>query len=204
MTAKDKKDKSDFGKFDKKASDAAERRIAELEEQVKTLSEERQDYLEKLQRVSADYINYQNRAPKQIADNVAYEKKALIRAILPTLDNLAHAVNSAAEHRADESVVKGIQLVLDHMIDVLRSLGVARIAARGTDFDPSLHEAVMQRTEEDQPDNVVLEEFQSGYTLNNQVIRPAKVIVNKNPQPQPKEPPQEEPDSQEEDPEPPQ
>ena len=185
MTAK--LNKSDKPEKHKQSSDAADRRIAELEEQVKTLTAEKQDLFEKLQRVSADYINYQNRAPRHIADSIAYEKKALIRAVLPTVDNLAHAVASAAEHGADDSVVKGFQLVLDHMLDALKSLGVERIPARGRQFDPNVHEALMQRTDENQPDNIILEEFQSGYTLNNQVIRPAKVIVNKNPklQPQP-------------------
>ena len=189
MTAKHRKDHE--SEPDKPSADTADRRIAELEEQVKTLTAEKQDLFEKLQRVSANYINYQNRAPRQIADDVAYEKKAIVRAIIPTLDNLAHARASAAEHGADESVVKGIQLVLDHMLDALKSLGVDRMVVRGQEFDPSRHQAIMQRTQEDQPDNVVLEEFQSGYTLNGQVIRPAKVIVNKLPQPPAEETPPE-------------
>ncbi|MBE0536649.1 MAG: nucleotide exchange factor GrpE [Phycisphaerae bacterium] len=193
MTAKHRKDHE--AEPERRSSDAADKRIAELEEQVGTLTAEKQDLFEKLQRISADYINYQNRAPRQIAESVAYEKKAIVRSIIPTLDNLAHAVASAAESRgsgADDSVVKGIQLVIDHMLDALKSLGVERIVARGNDFDPSLHEAIMQRTEEDQPDNVVLEEFQNGYTLNGQVIRPAKVVVNKLPE----SPAEDQPDEQ--------
>ena len=147
MTAKHKKDHE--ADTTKHSSDAADRRIAELEEQVKTLTTERQDFFDKLQRVSADYINYQNRAPKQIAENVAYEKKALIRTILPVLDNLSHAAASAAEHGAHEAVVKGIQLVFDHMVNALRSLGAERIIALGSEFDPNFHEAVMQRTDEE-------------------------------------------------------
>lgn len=173
--------------------DAADKKIAELEEQLEAITAEKQDIFEKFQRVSADYINYQKRTPRQIADSVAYEKQAVIRSILPTLDNLAHAVTSAREHNADESVVKGIELVHDHMLDALKVHGVKRIVALGEQFDPALHEAVMQRTEEDKPDNSVLEEYQNGYTLNDQAIRPAKVIVNKLPQ---KEAPEQTPDQQ--------
>ncbi len=175
------------------SGDAADKKIAELEEQLKAITAEKQDMFEKFQRVSADYINYQKRTPRQIADSVAYEKKAVIRSVLPTLDNLVCAITSAREHNADESVVKGIELVHDHMLDALKSHGVKRMVALGEQFDPALHEAVMQRSEEDKPDNCVLEEYQNGYMLNDQVIRPAKVIVNKLPQ---KEAAQQTPDQQ--------
>lgn len=161
--------------------DAADRKIAELEKEVAELTAEKQDIFEKLQRVSADYINYQKRAPKQIADSVAYEKKAVLRSVLATLDNLKLAIGGAKDHGADESVIKGIELVRDNMLDALKAHGVERIVALGQEFDPSLHEAMMQRAEVDQPDNIVLEEFQNGYTLNGQVMRPCKVIVNKLP-----------------------
>ncbi len=175
------------------SGDAADKKIAELEEQLEAITAERQDIFEKFQRVSADYINYQKRTPRQIADSVAYEKQAVIRSILPTLDNLVHAIASAREHNADESVVKGIELVHDHMLDALKVHGVKRIVALGEQFDPTVHEAVVQRTEEDKPDNSVLEEYQNGYTLNDHVIRPAKVIVNKLPR---KEAPEQTPDQQ--------
>lgn len=164
------------------SGDAADRKIAELEEQLKAATTEKQDMFEKFQRVSADYINYQKRTPRQIADSVAYEKKAVIRSVLSTLDNLVHAITSAREHNADESVVKGIELVHDQMLDALKAHGVKRIVALGEQFDPGVHEAVMQQSEEGKPDNSVLQEYQNGYMLNDQVIRPAKVIVNKLPQ----------------------
>ena len=67
----------------------------ELKKQFGELLTEKQVLFEKLQRVSADYINYQKRAPKQIADSVAYEKKAIIRSLLPSLDNFNHALDGA-------------------------------------------------------------------------------------------------------------
>ena len=180
MTSKDsKKSKKNI----KVKGEAADMMIAELEEQLKEVTTEKEEIFEKLQRISADYANYQKRAPRQIADSVAYEKKAIIRSMLPALDNLAHAIAGAKDHNAEESVVKGIELVLDHMLNSLKAHGVERIVALGEEFDPSLHEAMLQRTEEDKPDNIVLEEFQSGYTLNGQVILPSKVIVNKLPGP---------------------
>lgn len=181
MTSKSSKKTKEDKKDIKLKGDAADRKIAELEEQLAEVTAEKEDIFEKLQRVSADYANYQKRAPRQIADSVAYEKKAIIRSMLPALDNLAHAIAAAKDHNAEDSVVKGIELVLDHMLDSLKAHGVERIVALGEEFDPSLHEAMLQRSEEDKPDNIVLEEFLNGYTLNGQVIRPSKVIVNKLP-----------------------
>ena len=181
MTSKSSKKTKEDKKEVKLKGDAADRKIAELEEQLTEVTAEKQDIFEKLLRVSADYANYQKRGPRQIADSVAYEKKAIIRSMLPALDNLAHAIAAAKDHNAEDSVVKGIELVLDHMQDSLKAHGVERIVALGEEFDPSLHEAMLQRSEEDKPDNIVLEEFLNGYTLNGQVIRPSKVIVNKLP-----------------------
>lgn len=165
-----------------------EKEVKKLQEQIETLTREKDELFEKLQRVAADYDNYQKRAPKQIADSVAYEKKAILRSLLPSLDNFAHALASAQNTEADDgsmnqsnSVVKGVQMVFEHMLDALKAHGLEQIQAVGRPFDPNFHEAVHLRAEDDKPDNVVLEEFQTGYTLNGQVVRPSKVIVNRLP-----------------------
>lgn len=171
-----------------------EKEIDELKQQVELLQTEKQQLFEQLQRLSADYMNYQKRAPKQVADSIAYEKKAIFRSLLPSLDNFQHALAGAANAQGEEAmdkVIHGIQLVFDHMVDALKAHGIRRMEAVGEPFDPTLHEAMMQRTEEDKPDFIVLEEFQPGYLLNDQVLRPAKVIVNKNPDMPPREEPTE-------------
>jgi len=131
--------------------------------------------------VAADYANYQKRAPKQIADSVAYEKKAIIKSLLPSLDNFAHALASADNAEAVDGVVKGVRMVFEHMLDALKAHGLEQVESVGQDFDPMVHEAIQLRAEADKPDNVVLEEYQTGYKLNGRVVRPSKVIVNKLP-----------------------
>jgi len=165
----------------KVTKDAGEKDIKKLRQQMEGLSNEKDELFEKLQRVAADYANYQKRAPKQIADSVAYEKKAIIRSLLPSLDNFAHALASADNAEAVDGVVKGVRMVFDHMLDALKGQGLEQIEAVGKDFDPAVHEAVQLRAEADKADNVVLEEFQRGYKLNGQVVRPSKVIVNRVP-----------------------
>lgn len=175
MSSEDKRSKKQGAKK------GAAKEIEKLKKQLEELTQEKGELFEKLQRVSAEFVNFERRSVKQIADSVEYEKKSLIRSLLPSLDNFEHALAGAANAESVEKVVEGVQLTFDHMLDALKSHGVEKIAAADQQFDPSMHEALMQRTEEDKEDNIVLEEFQSGYTINGQVIRPAKVIVNKIP-----------------------
>jgi molecular chaperone GrpE len=180
MKSKDSKKSKKEGGGDEKVK-VSEKEMKKLQQQIDELTREKDELFDKLQRVSADYANYQKRAPKQIADSVAYEKKAVIRSLLPALDNFAHALASAQNAEAVNGVVKGVRMVFDHMLDALKACGLEQIAAVGEEFDPAVHEAIQLRSEEDKADNIVLEEFQTGYKLNGQVIRPTKVIVNKLP-----------------------
>ena len=160
----------------------ANKKIKKLEQQIEELTAEKQDLFEQLQRVSADYANFQKRAPKQIADSVAYEKKAVLRSFLPSIDNFEHALSHASTAKGKEALdnlTKGIQMVFDHMLDALKAHGVERIDALGQPFDPNQHEAMMRRSEPDKEDDTVLEVYQAGYRIGEQVLRPSKVIVNK-------------------------
>jgi len=167
--------------------------IKELQQQLNDLQKEKDEIFEKLQRVSADYANYQKRVPKQISDTIAYEKEMIIKSLLPALDNFEHTLQSFSlvqdkneQSNEDVSVfVKGVQIIYDQMLDILKSHGVEHIKALGETFDPALHEAIMQKTESDREENIVLEEFQKGYKLNGRVIRPSKVVVNKTESEQP-------------------
>ncbi|MCK4959676.1 MAG: nucleotide exchange factor GrpE, partial [Planctomycetes bacterium] len=177
MTGKETKKKES----DEKKDDKVLTEVEKLSLKIDQLAKEKDETFEKLQRISADYANHQKRTPKLIADSVAYEKKAIIRSLLPSFDNLALALanaGAATETEAGDNFVKGVQLVYDHMLESLKNHGVEHIEAAGQQFDPAIHEAMMRRTEEDKPDNIVLEEFQVGFKLNGQVIRPSKVIVN--------------------------
>lgn len=131
------------------------------------------------QRISADYANFQKRVPKQIADTICYEKEKIIKTLLPALDNFEHTLQNADSAENADVFVTGIRIIYDQMLDILKSHGVEQIKASGENFDPALHEAMMQKTEPEEEDNIVLEEFQKGYKLNGRVIRPSKVIVNK-------------------------
>lgn len=161
-TKKHKKDKAD-----------------KLQEQIDKLVAEKDELFAKLQRVSADYDNYQKRSAKQISDSVNYEKELILKSILPVLDNFEHTLSGAEEIEDIESLWKGVQIIYDQMLSILKGYGVEQIDSVGQKFDPSCHEAMMQRDEPDEENEIVLEEFQKGYRLGDKILRPGRVIVNK-------------------------
>ncbi len=112
------------------------------------------------QRVSADYANFQKRVPKQIADTICYEKEKIIKTLLPALDNFEHTLQNTDSVENADVFVKGVRIIYDQMLDILKSHGVEQIKAPGENFDPALHEAMMQKTEPEKENNIVLEEFQ--------------------------------------------
>ena len=148
-------------------------------QQLNDLRKEKDEIFEKLQRVSADYANFQKRVPKQISDTIAYEKEMLIKSLLPALDNFEHTLQNAHSAADVDVFVEGVQIIYNQMLEIFKSHGVEQIEALDEKFDPALHEAMMQKVDIDKEENTVLEEFQKGYKLNGRIIRPSKVIVNK-------------------------
>jgi molecular chaperone GrpE len=170
--------------------------MEELRGRIDNLQKEKDELFGKLQRVSADYANFQKRVPKQIADTICYKKEKIIKTLLPALDNFESALGGLQNaHSAENTdvLIKGVRIIYDQMLDILKSHGAEQINALGEKFDPALHEAMTQKFEPEQAKNIVLEEFQKGYKLNGRVIRPTKVIVNTLPSEQPAQ--QQEPES---------
>ena len=155
-----------------------EQAVKELQKQVESLQKEKDDIFAKLQRMAADYDNFQKRSAKQTADSIEYEKDRIIKALLPVLDDFERALAHAEE---GDSVAEGVRLVYEHLKSVLRAQGVEQIKAEGEMFDPAMHEAIVQQSDESREDGVVLEELQTGYKLNDRVIRASRVVVNKTP-----------------------
>jgi molecular chaperone GrpE len=97
------------------------------------------------------------------------------------LDNFEHTLQNAHSAENVDVLVKGIRIIYDQLLDILRSHNVEQIEALGHEFDPVVHEAMTQQANPEKKQGIVLEEFQKGYKLNGRVIRPSRVIVNKLP-----------------------
>ncbi|MCX5647108.1 MAG: nucleotide exchange factor GrpE [Phycisphaerae bacterium] len=163
-------------------SESAEAPTDELEklrQDLESVRKAKDEVFDRLQRVYADYANFQKRVPKNIADSVAYEKERFLRSFLPVLDNFDRTLREARTAQNAEAVIKGVQIIHDQMLTILKSHGVEPMETVNEKFDPGRHEAMLRRSEPDQEDDVVLEEFQKGYTLSGRVIRPSRVAINK-------------------------
>jgi len=157
---------------------------AEPPDELKALQAERDDLLARLQRVSADYLNYQKRAQREIADAREFANAELIRNLLPVLDDMERAMEAArANHGQDDPLLVGMQLVHDKALGTLGGFGLSVIEAAGKSFDPDLHSALMEEPTDRHPPKTVLRELQKGYRLKGRTIRPAAVVVAKAPEP---------------------
>jgi molecular chaperone GrpE len=156
-----------------------EQAAEELQKQIESLKKEKDDIFAKLQRVAADYDNYQKRSARQLADSINYEKDKIIKAILPVLDNFEYILANTSCGVQDEALLKGVKIIYDQLLGVLKAQGIEQIHSAGEKFDPAQHEAITHRAEEGKDNGVVLEELQKGYILNGRVIRASRVVVNK-------------------------
>jgi len=160
-------------------ANALNQEMERLQQDLEAVRKEKDELTDRLQRVYADYANFQKRVPKNIADTVAYEKDRFIRSFLPILDNFDRTLREARAAQNVEALIKGVEIIRDQMLTILKSHGVEPIDALHEKFDPARHEALLRRSEPDQENDIVLEEFQKGYTLNGRVLRPSRVAINK-------------------------
>jgi len=148
------------------------------EDRAAALQRERDDLLARLQRVSADYLNYQKRAQRDLEAAREFANEGLIKALLSVLDDMERALEAARNGRGeDDPLLTGMQLVHDKAMETLGRFGLSVIRAAGEPFDPALHSAVMQQPSEDHPPRTVLAELVKGYQLKGRTIRPSAVIV---------------------------
>ena len=150
----------------KKKKDAAAEEIAALEAK---LAEQQEQYT----RMLAEYANYKRRTEQEKESIGAFAKSEILRQLLPSLDNLERAVDApdGPDYR------KGVDMIVDKLMEELGKLGLAEIPAVGEPFDPEVHHAVMREDADGVEPDTVTEVFQKGYKYGDRVIRPAMVKV---------------------------
>ncbi|WHH60428.1 nucleotide exchange factor GrpE [Petroclostridium sp. X23] len=146
---------------------------AELEEKSKKSDE----YLSMLQRTMAEFDNYKKRTAKEKEGIFSDAVCDTASHFLTVLDNLERAVDSCKEGADAGKLLEGVEMVLKQFKDSLSKLGIEEIEAKGKNFDPELHNAVMHVEDEEVGESIVLEEFQKGYKLKDKVIRHSMVKV---------------------------
>lgn len=133
---------------------------------------------DKYLRLHAEFNNYRRRIQKENETLQKYRAQNIVTGILPALDNFERALNIETSNDESASLLKGMQMVHSSLLEALKAEGVEVIESTGQQFDPNLHQAVMQVNEEEYESNTVIEELQKGYKLKDRVIRPSMVKVN--------------------------
>ena len=151
---------------------------ASLEAKEKEAAENYDRYL----RAMAEMDNFRKRAARDKEDAIKYGNEKLIKDILPILDSLDRALHQASEVSVRdnfEAFQQGLELINSQILGCLERHGVVKIAAKGEEFDPERHQALMQVETPEMEGNRVVDEYESGYTLNGRLLRPSKVSVSK-------------------------
>lgn len=134
------------------------------------------EYIEKYQRLMADFANYKQREEKAKADFKKFASSSLVEKLLPVLDNFDRALK---DKDPGDPFVKGVIMTRDELLKTLKNEGLEEIASDGEKFDHNLHHAVMTEESDTVEEDYIIETFQKGYTLNGRVLRPAMVKVSK-------------------------
>ncbi len=142
-----------------------------------TVRQKDDDYLEQLQRLQADFINYKRRTEKEWAEISSTAKGELISNLLPVLDDFKRMINHNNENNFIE--IDGVKLIYKKFNKILADEGLEEIPAVGCEFDPEIHEVVVTEETDQDKDSIVLEEWQTGYRFRGKLLRPSKVKVGK-------------------------
>ena len=149
-----------------------------LDEEIAKLIQEKQEQYERLLRTQADFDNYRKRVQKEQANLLRYGSESALREILPIIDNIELAVDSARSHDNSESQLReGVEMILSQFFNTLEKLGVKPIETVKHPFDPNKHDALLRVYAPEAEENAVVEEIRKGYYLHDKVLRPAQVTV---------------------------
>lgn len=159
QSAEGKAKTSFFGKK-KKEKDKKDQQIEELTDRLK--------------RNMAEFDNFRKRTEKEKASMYIIGAKEIVEKILPVVDNFERGLAQAPE---EDAFAEGIRMIYKQLMTTLEELGVKQIEAVGKEFDPNLHNAVMHVEDEEAGENIIVEEFQKGYTYKEFVVRHSMVKV---------------------------
>ncbi len=144
-------------------------------EELERVAAERDQYLDALQRLKAEFENYRRRTERDRQAVVTGAQREVVGGLLPVMDNLERAVAALGDR--GEEIVAGLEMVRGQLAGLLAGHGVEEIEAAGRAFDPNVHEAVAQIPSAEHPDGAVVEVVEKGYRISEHVLRPSRVVV---------------------------
>lgn len=157
---------------EKSAEETSKDKIQKLEAE---LQEWKNSYTRKL----AEFQNFTKRKENEVAEMRKYASEGIIVKLLDNIDNLERAVDASKESQNFDSLIEGVNMILNNLKHLLTEEGVEEIEAAGKEYNPYEHKAMITENKEELDDNVVVQVFQKGYKMKGKVVRPAMVTVNK-------------------------
>jgi molecular chaperone GrpE len=154
-----------------------DQRIAQLEQELHSALQAKDEYYNRLLRIQADFDNFRRRSKQEYEQVCLCAGEDLIKKILPVIDSLERAVACFTDNVDNCSWQDGVQLTLKQFLDILRSEGVEPVASLNESFDPLVHEALMQEDSDTVETPTVVAELQKGYKYKSKLLRPALVKV---------------------------
>lgn len=148
------------------------------DEEIQQLQLKANENEEKYLRLYAEFENYKRRIQKENQINATYKAQGVLTDILPSIDNIERALQIEGDDESFKSLQKGVQMVHESLLRALKDNGLEEILAEGKEFDPNLHQAVVQDDNPDFKSGEVTQELQKGYKLKDRVLRPSMVKVN--------------------------
>jgi molecular chaperone GrpE len=144
--------------------------VAELAEQNASLQD-------RLLRLQAEFDNFRKRTDRERMEFAEYAGEQTVRALLPILDDFERALKAANDGNGGEEFVRGVELIYNRLLDVLKKQGLEPISTEGAQFDPHQHQAVARVESADHEDGAIVQEFQRGYNFKGRLLRPSMVQV---------------------------
>lgn len=148
------------------------------DEEIQQLKQDVQENEEKYLRLYAEFENYKRRIQKENQTMKAYKAQDVLNDILPTIDNIERALQIEGENEQFQSLKKGVEMIHESLINALKENGLELIETEGHQFDPNVHQAVVQDDNPDFESGEITQELQKGYKLKERVLRPSMVKVN--------------------------
>ena len=161
------------------ATEELETELLEQSFDIAELVAERDSYLEQLQRTAADYANYRRRTESERLQSRKTATRDLLAQLVPIADDFERALANIPADQANGSLAEGVRLIERKLAALLDRQNVQKVEALGQPFDPALHEAIA--LDPDNTDNIVVEVYQNGYSLADQLLQPAMVRVGNSP-----------------------
>ena len=160
-----------------RAEKRTSKKQAKLDKKKEAYKEQIEQLEDKVKRQLAEFENFRNRSEKEKQAMFETGAKSVIEKILPIVDNFERGLATVPEEKQEDPFVDGMHRVYKQLLTELENIGVKPIEAVGQEFDPNLHNAVMQVENEEYESGVVAQELQKGYTYRDSVVRHSMVAV---------------------------